>query len=88
MTAARTPRPVEVELKYRVDDSAVAERYLDGDSLATFAPASPVRRLVHFDSPRSTSVSRFRNLSPKKTIAVGRGPGAAGQRKASWSPRT
>lgn len=44
MTAtARSARPVEVELKYRVDDSASAAHYLEAETLASFAPASAVR---------------------------------------------
>ena len=43
MTMARAPRPVEVELKYRVQDGPTAERYLEADTLATFVSASRVR---------------------------------------------
>ena len=43
MTTARAPRPIEVELKYRVQDGRAGERYLEADTLATFVSASPVR---------------------------------------------
>jgi len=37
------PRPVEVELKYRLRDEAAGDRYLLADELAGFHPISPVR---------------------------------------------
>ena len=43
MTTTRSPRPVEIELKYRVHDGPAAERYLEADTLATFVSASPMR---------------------------------------------
>ena len=43
MTTTRSPRPVEIELKYRVNDGPAAERYLEADTLATFASATRVR---------------------------------------------
>jgi CHAD domain-containing protein len=43
MVGRSEPRPVEVELKYRVTDEAVGERYLGTDSIGPFQAASPVR---------------------------------------------
>jgi CHAD domain-containing protein len=43
MTTARSPRPVEIELRYRVEDGEAAQRYLVADSLGKFTPSSPVR---------------------------------------------
>jgi len=37
------PRPVEVELKYRLRDEAAGDRYLLAEELAGFHPISPVR---------------------------------------------
>ena len=37
------PRPVEVELKYRLREEAAGDRYLLTDDLAGFSPISPVR---------------------------------------------
>ena len=37
------PRPVEVELKYRLRQDAAADRYLVAEDLAGFKPISPVR---------------------------------------------
>jgi CHAD domain-containing protein len=37
------PRPVEIELKYRLADEAAGDRYLLADELAGFHPISPVR---------------------------------------------
>ena len=37
------PRPVEVELKFRLTDEAAGDRYLLADELAGFHPISPVR---------------------------------------------
>jgi CHAD domain-containing protein len=39
------PQPVELELKFRPADPAVAERYLAPDAFAGFAASSPVRTL-------------------------------------------
>jgi CHAD domain-containing protein len=38
-----TPRPIEVELKYRLLESAAGDRYLVADDLGGFRPISPVR---------------------------------------------
>ena len=43
MTTTGSPRPVEIELKYRVHDGPAAERYLEADTLATFVSASTMR---------------------------------------------
>ena len=43
MTTTRASGPVEVELKYRVQDGRTGERYLEADALATFVSATPVR---------------------------------------------
>jgi CHAD domain-containing protein len=37
------PRPVEVELKYRLREEAAGDRYLVAEDLAGFVPVSPVR---------------------------------------------
>jgi CHAD domain-containing protein len=37
------PRPVEIELKYRLADEAVGDRYLLAEELGGFRPTSPVR---------------------------------------------
>lgn len=37
------PRPVEVELKYRLLESAAGDRYLAGEDIGGFRPISPVR---------------------------------------------
>ncbi|HKG20157.1 MAG TPA: CYTH domain-containing protein, partial [Candidatus Limnocylindrales bacterium] len=37
------PRPVEVELKYRLRHEAAGDRYLVAEELAGFHPISPVR---------------------------------------------
>jgi CHAD domain-containing protein len=37
------PRPVEVELKYRLREESAGDRYLSADDLAGFRPISPVR---------------------------------------------
>ncbi|HET9519522.1 MAG TPA: CHAD domain-containing protein [Candidatus Limnocylindrales bacterium] len=42
-TTPAAPRPVEVELKYRLRDEAAGDRYLVADELAGFRPISPVR---------------------------------------------
>jgi CHAD domain-containing protein len=42
-TTPAAPRPVEVELKYRLRDEAAGDRYLVADELAGFHPISPVR---------------------------------------------
>ena len=42
MTGARRPRPIEVELKYRVLDAAAGERFLHADSIGPFVPVTPV----------------------------------------------
>ena len=39
----RSGRPIEIELKYRVRDAAVGERYMIVGGLAGFRPTSPVR---------------------------------------------
>jgi CHAD domain-containing protein len=38
-----SPRPVEIELKYRLREEAAGDRYLLSDELAGFKPISPVR---------------------------------------------
>lgn len=38
-----TPRPIEIELKYRLLESAAGDRYLVADELGGFRPISPVR---------------------------------------------
>jgi CHAD domain-containing protein len=38
-----TPRPVEIELKYRLREEAAGDRYLLADELAGFVPITPVR---------------------------------------------
>ena len=37
------PRPVEIELKYRLREEAAGDRYLLADELAGFLPITPVR---------------------------------------------
>jgi CHAD domain-containing protein len=41
--SAPSPRPVEVELKYRLKHEAAGDRYLVADELGRFHPISPVR---------------------------------------------
>jgi CHAD domain-containing protein len=41
--SSATPRPVEVELKYRLLHEAVGDRYLAADEVAGFKPITPVR---------------------------------------------
>ena len=41
MTVSQPARPIELELKYRVDNGESAARYLDVDSLGSFVPTSP-----------------------------------------------
>ncbi|MFL5750996.1 MAG: CYTH domain-containing protein, partial [Chloroflexota bacterium] len=42
-TSPAAPRPVEVELKYRLREESAGDRYLLADELAGFHPISPVR---------------------------------------------
>jgi CHAD domain-containing protein len=42
-TSDGAPRPVEVELKYRVHDEAAAERYLVAESIGPFVPTAGTR---------------------------------------------
>jgi CHAD domain-containing protein len=41
--SSASPRPIEVELKYRLRDQAAGDRYLSADELAGFRPITPVR---------------------------------------------
>jgi CHAD domain-containing protein len=41
--SSASPRPIEVELKYRLRDQAAGDRYLSADELAGFTPITPVR---------------------------------------------
>jgi CHAD domain-containing protein len=41
--SASAPRPVEIELKYRLRQAAAADRYLAADDIGGFHPISPVR---------------------------------------------
>jgi CHAD domain-containing protein len=43
MTATRPSRPVELELKYRVDNGESAVRYLEAESLGAFVPVSTAK---------------------------------------------
>jgi len=38
-----SPRPVEIELKYRLLEEAAGDRYLVAEELAGFVPITPVR---------------------------------------------
>jgi CHAD domain-containing protein len=42
-TSPAAPRPVEIELKYRLREDAAGDRYLVADELAGFVPITPVR---------------------------------------------
>ena len=79
MTATRPARPVELELKYRVDNEESAARYLDADSVGSFVPASPARvaemedRYVDTsdgDLARSGYAARLRRTRKGTTIDI------------------
>jgi CHAD domain-containing protein len=49
------PRPVEVELKYRIRDEAAVEHYLDADSIGPFVPKARTRTVEMEDRYVDTS---------------------------------
>ena len=92
MTATLPSRPIELELKYRVDDGESAARYLEAETLGSFVPASPVRstqvddRYVDTtdgDLARAGFAARLRRTRKGTTISLkslanGSGGGDAG----------
>ena len=95
------PRPVEVELKYRLRDEAAGDRYLLAEELAGFHPISPVRSTQLEDRYLDTAdgalaragfAARLRQTAKGTTVSVksiGRrnGDGAAARRIAARSSR-
>ena len=92
-TSPSSPRPIEVELKYRLRDEAAGDRYLVAEDLAGFAPITPVRSTQMEDRYLDTSdgalaragfAARLRQTARGTTVSVksmGRRPaenGAAG----------
>jgi CHAD domain-containing protein len=87
VTTTRSPRPVEVELKYLVQDGPAAEHYLEAETLATFVSASAVRprkvedRYVDTadgDFAKAGFAARLRRTSKGTSVGVkslGGGPG-------------
>jgi CHAD domain-containing protein len=73
------PRPVEVELKYRLRDEAAGDRYLLADELAGFQPISPVRSTQMEDRYLDTAdgalaragfAARLRQTAKGTTVSV------------------
>lgn len=88
--SSATPRPVEVELKYRLEHEAVGDRYLDADELAGFRPTTPVRSTQLEDRyldtgdgalARAGFAARLRQTAKGTTVSVkslGRRSGESG----------
>ena len=93
------PRPVEVELKYRLREEAAGDRYLLSDDLAGFRPISPVRSTQLEDRYLDTAdgalaragfAARLRQTATGTTVSVKsrarRGNGAAHRREELEGP--
>src|SRR5262249_38157846 len=85
------PRPVEVELKYRLRDEAAGDRYLLADELAGFHPISPVRSTQMEDRYLDTAdgalaragfAARLRQTATGTTVSVK----SLGRRKGNGPP--
>jgi CHAD domain-containing protein len=79
MSATSAPRPIEVELKYRLRDEAAGDRYLLADDLAGFHPISPVRSTQLEDRYLDTAdgalaragfAARLRQTAKNTTVSV------------------
>ena len=100
MTGTRRRRPVEVELKYRVDDEATGERYLKAEELGSLVPASPVRATeledryvdtAEGDLAKAGFAVRLRRSGSRTTVGVkslarSNGPGGAHRREELEGP--
>ncbi len=73
------PRPLEIELKYRVVDAAAGDAYLAADDVAGFRPSSPVRSTQVEDRyidtadgamARAGFAARLRQTAKGTTVAV------------------
>jgi CHAD domain-containing protein len=78
-TTPSSPRPVEVELKYRLREEAAGDRYLVADDLAGFSPITPVRSTQLEDRYLDTSdgalaragfAARLRQTARGTTVSV------------------
>ena len=72
-------KPIEIELKYRVNDAAAGDRYLAADEIAGFRPSSPVRSTQVEDRyidtangamARAGFAARLRQTAKTTTVAV------------------